>query len=88
MLVPKTIASKLANSISDTYYLTSDMYMNATSNMGEEMTPRSKLWKGLIVNYQESGKCDETYSKRLKWTIQRSINPKVTSSLLNVDVDA
>ena len=85
MLVPKTIAAKLANSISDTYYLTSDEYMNTTSTMGEEMTSRSKLWKGLLTDYQESGKCDETYAKRLKWTIQRSIHPEITSSLLNVE---
>ena len=34
MLVPSTIASKLANSISDTYYLTSDSYGNTTAEMG------------------------------------------------------
>ena len=84
-LVPTTIASKLANSISDTYYLTSDMYFDAMEGEEEDTTQRSKLWKSLIEDYQESGQCDETYSTRLKWTVQRARDPDVVSSLLRVE---
>ena len=62
MLVPTTIASNLANSISDTYNLTSEVYLDATADLGEEVTGRSKIWKGMIQDYQESGKCNYMYS--------------------------
>lgn len=85
MLVPKTIAMKLANSMSDTYYMTSEVYQNDTQDLGEEMKGRAQQWKDLISNYQESGKCDIMYSTRLKWTIQRAKNPETDMSLLNVE---
>jgi len=85
MLVPTTIAAKLAASISDAYYLTSETYTNLMQDSGEDTTGRSQLWKDLIAEYQESGECDSTYSKRLKWTIQQARNPETDVSLLNVE---
>jgi len=86
-LVPKTIASKLANSISETYYLTSEAYIDSASELDQETTERSKLWKSLIEDYQESGKCDATYESRLSWTIQRARKPETHSSMMNVEFD-
>ncbi|KAL7547540.1 hypothetical protein ACHAWF_010822 [Thalassiosira exigua] len=105
-LLPKTKASELAEGIADTlellddayegvelsetYYLTSEAYINATSSptegaAGAAQTERSKLWKSLLEDYQESGKCDEMYRDRLRWTIRRTADPEFDSSLLNVE---
>lgn len=83
-LVPKTIASKLAVSLSDTYYLTSEAYGDAIVEDPGEATERSKEWKQLLEEYHESGKCDETYRTRLKWTIQRTSNPETDNSIMSV----
>jgi len=86
-LIPTRIASKLAASIADTYFLTSEAYRNATADMGEDTTERSKLWQSLMGDYQESGKCNDTYSNRLTWTMQRARDPEVESSTLHVVVN-
>lgn len=85
--MPKTIASQLAVAITDTYYLTSDAYVATMEDSGEKPTERSKEWKQLIKDYQESGKCDDAYSNLLKWTIQRARNPDTDVSLMSVEFD-
>jgi hypothetical protein len=84
-LNPIRLASKLAASISDTYYLTSEAYRNTTADMGETTTERSKLWHSLMKDYQESGKCKETYSGRLTWALRRARDPEVESATLHVE---
>ena len=86
-LMPTRIASKLANSIADTYYLTSQAYKTAAADTGEDVSERSKLWQSLMEEYQESGKCDETYASRLTWAIQYARDPELESSVLHIGVN-
>ena len=87
LLPPKeetSIESKLSTAMSEAFYLTSTMHTNTTYEMGTTSSKRAQLWKDLITNYQSNGKCNETYSKRLKFTISKSTKPETTSSLMNV----
>jgi len=88
MLAPMTMAEKLANSIADTYYLTSEVYSESASSLGDELTERSKLWSGMIEKYQQSEECLDVYRNRLAWKMQRA-NPysEEDVSLLNVEFD-
>lgn len=85
-LVPTTLAEKLADAISDAYYLTSDEYHadaddNATSTT---LTSRAQLWKGLLTDYQRSGVCDVVYRTRLSWSFERAANAETSNSQLSV----
>jgi hypothetical protein len=71
-LVPTTLAQKLANAISDAYYLTSEEYQNSTDSGDEQMTERAQLWKGLLNEYKESGICADVYKSRLDWSLYRA----------------
>ena len=82
-LVPTTIAEKLANAISDAYYLTSEEYFNSTDS-GEKMTDRAQLWKELLNDYQESGVCDEVYKSHLEWSLDRARDAETGSSQVTV----
>jgi hypothetical protein len=83
-LVPTTLAQKLANAISDAYYLTSEEYQNSTDSSDEELTERAQLWKGLLTEYQESGVCVEVYKSRLEWSLDRAIDAETGSSQVTV----
>ena len=63
----------------DTSDITQDLAANNESSEDEYENERSQFWKSLIRDYQEKGKCVETYSTRLKWTVERS-----RSSSINV----
>lgn len=86
MLVPSTKASMLATAIADTYYLTSEAYIDAVDSEegGEDATERSKLWRGLIKDYQESRQCDGVYKEQLDWKLKRARSDDDVS-VLNVE---
>ena len=83
-LTRKTIASKLAAAISDTYYLTSDAYGNSTLNDGDGTSERAQLWKSLIDDYQNSGVCEESYEKT-KWVLTRAND--LNTGLSHIEVE-
>jgi hypothetical protein len=83
-LVPTTLAEKLANAISDAYYLTSEEYYNSTDNDGGQLTERAQLWKGLLNKYQESGVCDEVYKTQLGWSLYRATDADTGNSQVTV----
>lgn len=82
-LVPKTLAQKLAVAISDTYYLTSEEYINSTDSTGD-MTERAQLWKELLNEYQASGVCNEVYQSRLDWSLDRARDAETGNSQVTV----
>lgn len=82
-LVPTTLAEKLADAISDAYYLTSEEYLNSTDSLGN-MTERAQLWKELLNDYQESGICDEVYKSRLDWSLDRATDAETGNSQVTV----
>lgn len=84
MLVPTTLAEKLANAISDAYYMTSEEYYNCTDNDGSQLTERAQLWKGLLNKYQESGVCDEVYKTQLGWSLYRATDADTGNSQVTV----
>lgn len=73
--------------ISETYYLTSQSYLDTASELGQEYTDRSTKWRTAIQDYQESGICNEMYTQRLRWKISRASidNAQYQSSTLNVE---
>lgn len=83
-LVPVTIAQKLADAVSDAYYLTSEEYMNSTTDKDGAITERAELWKNLLDEYQESGVCAETYTQRLKWSLYRATDPDTSNSQVSI----
>lgn len=95
-LVPQTITvDDLINNndtitkipISETYYLTSQSYIDTASELGQEYTDRSTKWRSAIQDYQESGICNEMYTQRLRWKISPASvdNAQYQSSILNVE---
>mmetsp|Transcript_36292 Transcript_36292/g.86501 ORF Transcript_36292/g.86501 Transcript_36292/m.86501 type:complete len:936 (-) Transcript_36292:74-2881(-) len=95
-LMPTTVASKLASAMEETVFLLSEAYGNRTSPVAAGDDPedvaaansRSKLWKGLVSDYQKSGMCDAVYSSRLSWSVVRASDPDNDSSVVHVRFNA
>jgi len=84
-LVPTTLHSILATEIADSYYLISEEYEEDASELGEEPTERSKLWKETITKYKDAEECKRVYQEKLMWKMQRGREGTDDPSLLNVE---